>query len=69
MDCSMISSPEPAYDFSPLRPDEIALWQLVIAQFRLPEPTDHGASHWLTVLRNGMELCRHPRRLPRCRPA
>ena len=55
----MISLPEPAYDLSPLRPGEIPLWQLVIAQFRLPEPTDHGATHWLTVLRNGMELCRH----------
>jgi hypothetical protein len=41
MDFSMISLPEPAYDLSPLRPGEIPLWQLVIAQFRLPEPTDH----------------------------
>ncbi len=42
-----------------LSPTEIPLWQLVIAQFRLTEPTDHGPSHWLTILRNGMELCRH----------
>ena len=59
MDCSMILLPEPAYDLSPLRPGETPLWQLVVDQFRLPMPTDHGASHWLTVLRNGMELCRH----------
>jgi len=42
-----------------LTPTEVPLWQLVITQFRLPEPTDHGATHWLSVLRNGMELCRH----------
>jgi hypothetical protein len=31
----------------------IPLWQLVIAQFRHPELTDHGAIRWLKVLRNG----------------
>ena len=29
-----------------------------MSQFRLPEPSCHGASHWLKVLRNGMQLCR-----------
>jgi hypothetical protein len=70
MDCSMISLPEPAYDLSPLRPGEIPLWQLVVDQFRLPMPTVHGAFHWLTVLRNGMELCRHDKYAgSRARPA
>jgi len=55
----MISLPEPVYDLSPLRPGEIPLWQLVVDQFCLPLPTVHGAFHWLTVLCNGMELCRH----------
>jgi uncharacterized protein len=57
----MTPAPNPAYDFSLLFPHEIPLWQLVIAQFSLTEPTDHGPSHWLNVLRNGMELCHnHP---------
>lgn len=42
-----------------LLPIEIPLWQLVIAQFRLPEPTDHGPSHWLQVRKNGLHLCQH----------
>jgi hypothetical protein len=33
-------------------------------------PTLHGAFHWLTVLRNGMELCRHDKYAgSRARPA
>ena len=47
------------HDLSHLSPGEIPLWRLVIAQFHLPEPTDHGASHWIKVLCNGMQLCRH----------
>lgn len=49
---------------------EIPLWRLVIAQFRLPELADHGASHWLNVLRNGIELCCHDKYAgSRARPA
>jgi len=56
---SLISLPAPASDLSLLLPVEIPLWQRVVDQFRLPMPTVHGAFHWLTVLRNGVELCRH----------
>ncbi|MFN6016825.1 MAG: hypothetical protein ACK49N_04545 [Verrucomicrobiota bacterium] len=55
----MICDPSTAHDPFPLRPDEIPLWKRVIEQFLLPEPTYHGVSHWLAVLRLGMQLCRH----------
>ncbi len=42
-----------------LLPHELPLWQLVTAQFRLGQHTDHGPSHWLTVRRNGLYLARH----------
>lgn len=42
-------------------PDEVRLWQLVTAQFRLGPYTEHGPSHWRTVRRNGLYLARvHP---------
>jgi HD superfamily phosphodiesterase len=47
------------HDLSQLSSGEIPPWHLVIDQFRLPEPTDYGASHWIKVLRNGMQLCHH----------
>ena len=57
----MIYDPSIVHDPFHLRPDEVQLWQRVKDQFRLPEPTYHGVSHWLTVLRHGMVLCRlHP---------
>lgn len=42
-----------------LFPDELPLWQLVAARFRLGSQSDHGPSHWLTVRRNGLYLAGH----------
>lgn len=57
----MIYDPSTVREPFPLCSDEIPLWQRVMGQFRLPEPSCHGVFHWLTVLRHGMVLCRlHP---------
>lgn len=42
-----------------LTPEELPLWQLVTAQFRLGTHTAHGPSHWLTVRRNGLFLAQY----------
>ena len=41
-----------------LDPSETKIWQLVTDQFRLDPHSVHGASHWLTVRRNGLYLAR-----------
>ena len=53
--------PPQKFDENMLSPVERPLWQLVIAQFRLPDSLDHGPSHWFTVRQNGLHLCQyHP---------
>lgn len=57
----MFLLPSEKFDENILLPDERPLWQLVSAQFRLPDSLDHGPIHWFTVRQNGLHLCQyHP---------